>query len=85
MFSWLKKLFGFGEKNPDDIITGRKAKKVIANIEKSYWLSDHNVIHNSLCKWYRTCEGKEWDGTGTPDQCGLCGGEHPIVHRWNLK
>ena len=83
MFGWIKKLFA--KKNPDDIITGRTADKVIAKVEKTFWLSDHNVVHNSLCKWYRNCEGKEWTGEGNPDQCGLCGGVRPIVHRWNLK
>lgn len=75
----------FGRKKPDDVITGKKARKVIEQMEKTFWLSDHDVLHNSLCKWYRACDGKEWDGDGEHTDCGLCGGRQPIVHRWNLK
>lgn len=82
----IEKLIGYkSKKQPDDVITGRKAKKVIAKMDKSLWLSDHGVIHNSLCKWHRNCDGKEWNGEGDYDQCGLCGGANPIVHRWNIK
>lgn len=82
---WLRCLFIRKPKKPDDVITGRKARKIIKNMDSEYWLSVHGVLHNSLCKWFRMCDGELWDGVKEFEDCGLCGSKDPIVHRWNLK
>ena len=55
------------------------------DIAPDYWLSAEGVVHNSLCRWYEKCDGMAWDGSeGEYKDCGLCGGQHPIVRLWNI-
>lgn len=65
-----------------EIVTGDEAKGVV--VEPDFWLSDQGVLHNSLCRWYKKCDGKEWDGLAAYRNCETCGGGEPIVRRWNL-
>ena len=67
------------------IVTGEKAKNVIDKMESEYWLSESNTLHNSLCRWYKKCSGKVWNGTDSYENCKNCGGSSPIVREWNLK
>lgn len=66
------------------IVTGEKADKVIEGMESEYWLSDSNTLHNSLCRWYKKCSGKVWNGTDSYENCKNCGGSSPIVREWNI-
>ncbi len=72
---------------PDDmegneVITGEEAENI--EVSTIFWISDSNVLHNSLCRWYQNCAGKEWDGSSEYTNCLTCGGNKPIVRRWNL-
>lgn len=70
------------DENSIDVITGEEASQVA--VDELKWISDNGVLHNSLCRWYKKCSGKEWDGVEEHKNCNTCGGDTPIVHRWNL-
>lgn len=73
------------EPTPDgsEVVTGDEANNVV--VDDVLWLSDKGVLHNSLCRWYCSCAGAEWDGQTECTNCETCGGSKPIVRRWNLE
>lgn len=70
------------EPSPNEVVPIEEAKDVV--VEPTFWLSDEGVLHNSLCRWYEKCSGAQWDGTAEHKNCETCGGDSPIVRRWNL-
>lgn len=71
------------ESDGSEIVTGEEADNVA--VSDVFWLSDNGTLHNSLCRWYKKSGGSEWDGKAEHVNCQNCGGETPIVHRWNLE
>lgn len=71
------------EVDGNEVVTDEEAENV--EISDIFWISESGVLHNSLCRWYRICSGAEWDGAAEHTNCQTCGGDHPIIRRWNLE
>lgn len=65
-----------------EIVSDEEAEGV--EIEEDRWLSASGKLHNSLCRWYKEGDGDIWDGETPYENCKTCGGDTPIVRRWNI-